>query len=101
MAFSKKVKERLKKDGRFKCCEMCGFQMPRLENCGLQAAHIVSEKDGGPDSADNSLVLCNNCADSFDRFIKPVLFKALALMDIKAPTGWEKSEGRRARGDSI
>jgi hypothetical protein len=101
MAFSKKVKDRLKKDGRFKCCEMCGFQMPRLENCGLQAAHIVSEKDDGADSPDNALVLCNNCADSFDRFIKPVLFKALELKGIKAPDGWKKSEGRQSKRDKI
>lgn len=101
MAFSPRVKRHLVKAKRFQCCEMCGFQTPRLANRGLQASHIVAEKDGGTDSPDNALVLCNNCAELFDRLIKPVLFKALDQMGIKAPRGWKTAEGRGAHKDSV
>jgi len=81
-------------------CEMCGFRIPALDNYGLQVAHIIAEADGGPNSAENALVLCHNCAETLDRFLKPKLYAALNFVGIKAPKGWRHAEGRRSKNDA-
>ena len=101
MSFSNKVWNQLDKEGRYQCCEMCGFQLPRLANRGLYAAHIISEKDKGKDHPDNALVLCPNCAQSFDTLVKPKIYKAFKLHGLKAPKSWEHAEGRRSAEDKI
>lgn len=101
MPFSNKVWKQLDKAGRYKGCEMCGFQMPSLANKGLVAAHIISEKDKGKDNQDNALVLCRNCAESFDTLVKPKIYKAFKLHGLRAPKSWEHAEGRRSAEDKI
>jgi hypothetical protein len=107
MAFGKSTIRQLKKDGRFDCCEFCGARIPRLENNGLQAAHVISDQFGGPDHPDNAIVLCNHCAEAFDRFLKAKIAKAFHYTNsirqttFSAPDDWPKAEGRRASGDVI
>jgi hypothetical protein len=107
MAFSKSTIKKLKKDGRFDCCEFCGACIPRLENKGLQASHIISDKCDGLDHPDNAIVLCNHCAEAFDRFLKGKIAKAFAYYNtlrqakLSAPSDWSNAEGRRATGDVI
>jgi len=103
MAFSDKVWRQLKKVGRYDCCEMCGFKMPLLANRGLEASHIVSENDGGKDHIDNAIVLCPNCAKSFDTLLKRKIYKAFKLHGkvYSAPKGWEHGEGRGSPDDKI
>jgi hypothetical protein len=102
--FSYKIKDQLKKAGRFECCEFCGFKCPRLENNGLHAAHIISDSSGGADHIDNALVLCPSCAEVFDRFTKAKIYKAFKLSKKKgikyvAPRDWLEGEGRRGDDD--
>jgi len=99
MPFREPVFRNLEKAGRWEGCEMCGFRIRALDNRGLQAAHIVSEADGGPNDADNALVLCYNCAEMLDRFLKPTLYKALKLVSIDPPKRWRHAEGRRSKRD--
>ena len=101
MPFSNKVWKQLREAGRYECCEMCGFKLPRLDNKGLVGAHIISENDGGKDHPDNALVLCRNCAESFDTVLKPKIYKAFNLHDMAAPKGWERGEGRTSLEDEI
>jgi 5-methylcytosine-specific restriction endonuclease McrA len=107
MAFSKSTIKKLKQNGRFDCCEFCGACIPRLENKGLQASHVVSDQCGGPDHPDNAIVLCNHCAEAFDRFLKAKIAKAFDHANsaqgtkFSAPNDWLKAEGRRATGDVI
>jgi hypothetical protein len=101
MPFSKKVCNQLDKAERYDCCEMCGFKLPLLENRGLTAAHIISENDEGKDDAANAVVLCRNCAESFDTLLKPKIYKAFKLHGLRAPKGWEFAEGRRSPKDKI
>jgi predicted restriction endonuclease len=82
-------------------CEMCGFRIPALENYGLQVAHIIAEADGGANEVENALVLCHNCAETLDRFLKPKLHTALKRVGLKAPKGWKFAEGRRAKNDDM
>ncbi len=101
MPFRQPVYKNLEKAGRWEeGCEMCGFRIPSLDSYGLQAAHIIAKADGGPNAAENALVLCYNCAESFDRFLKPKLHAALKLVGIAAPKGWEHAEGRRSKRDT-
>jgi len=100
MPFREPVFKHLAKARRWdEGCEMCGFKIPALDNFGLQVAHIISEADGGPNSADNALVLCNNCAETLDRFLKPKLHAALKMVNIDAPKRWRHAEGRRSKHD--
>ena len=101
MPFRQPVFKHLEKAKRWDYgCEMCGFRIPALDNSGLQVAHIIAEADGGPNSAENALVLCHNCAETLDRFLKPKLHAALNLVGIKAPKGWKHAEGRRSKNDA-
>lgn len=99
MPFREPVFRNLEKSGRWEGCEMCGFRVRALDNYGLQAAHIISDADCGPNAAENALVLCHNCAETLDRFLKPTLYKAVKLVGINAPKRWEHAEGRRAKRD--
>ena len=81
-------------------CEMCGFRIPALDNYGLQVAHIIAEADGGSNVMENALVLCHNCAETLDRFLKPKLQAALKLVGVDAPKGWKHAEGRRSKNDA-
>jgi hypothetical protein len=107
MPFSRPTKKKLRESGRFECCELCGSKTPRLDNKGLQATHIVSENQGGPDNPDNAIILCNSCAETFDRLLKAVIAKAFMCCNsnsytkYKAPSDWYKAEGRRAKKDNI
>ncbi|MGO9586385.1 MAG: HNH endonuclease [Limisphaerales bacterium] len=107
MAFSKSTIKKLKRDGRFDCCEFCGARIPRLENNGLQAAHVISDQNGGPDHPDNAIVLCHQCAEAFDRFLKAKIAKAFDHANstrqtaFSVPNDWLDAEGRRATGDVI
>lgn len=55
MAFSEAVKQSAKRKAHFKCC-IC--QRPSVS---LEAHHIISESDGGPDTEDNAAPLCPTC----------------------------------------
>jgi hypothetical protein len=107
MPFSRPTKKKLRETGRFECCELCGSKTPRLANKGLQAAHIVSANEGGLDHPDNAIVLCNRCAEAFDRLLKAAVAKAFMCCNskshtkYKAPQNWYKAEGRRAKRDDI
>jgi predicted restriction endonuclease len=106
-AFSRSVLDKLKKQQRFTACELCGGSIPRLKNRGLQAAHIVAEKDRGTDDEPNAIVLCHSCAEAFDRFLKAKIAKAFRHINQRSgtqfacPDGWEDGEGRRAKGDEV
>ena len=101
MPFSKRVCKQLDDAGRYECCEMCGFQLPSLSSRGLVAAHIIAEQDGGKEHMDNALVLCRNCAESFDTLLKPKIYKAFKLHDLSAPKGWKHAEGRGSPEDRL
>lgn len=107
MPFTAQTKRSLMAAGRYECCEFCGSKIPRLENNGLQAAHIVSDSSGGLDNPDNAVVLCHSCAEVFDRFLKAKIAKAFQLSNTQqgtsftAPPDWPTGEGRRSRGDDI
>lgn len=107
MPFSKRTKDRLRDIGRFDCCEFCCTCCPRLANNGLQAAHIVSDSSGGPDDPDNDVVLCHQCAEVFDRFLKAKIAKAVGLANQRngtqysVPPDWTTGEGRRSPQDEV
>ncbi len=103
------TKKSYRKNSRFECCEFCGFRIIALENKGLQISHIVSKTDGGDDSEDNVLFLCNNCAETLDRFIKIKIYKAFKHFNSKqlngkgfsVPDRWKEGEGRLAIKDKL
>jgi predicted restriction endonuclease len=100
MPFREPVFRQLQKAKRWdEGCEMCGFKIPALYNYGLQVSHIIAESDGGPNAVVNALVLCNNCAETLDRFLKPKMHAALKHVGIDAPKGWKQAEGRRSKHD--
>lgn len=77
-----------------KGCQICGIKLPGLNN-GLEFSHIVSKNDGGSDREINCLVLCPNCAYSFDYILKPALYNTLKeLKNGKVPKSWKDAEGR-------
>ena len=107
MPFSSSTKRTLKRQGRYECCELCGSKIPRLENNGLQAAHIISDSSGGLDKPENAVVLCHSCAEVFDRFLKAKIAKAFETSRSEhgtpyvTPPDWITGEGRRSKGDEI
>ena len=79
---------------------MCGFKIPLLKKRGLTASHIISKDDGGKDIIDNALVLCRNCAESFDTLLKPKIYEAFKQHELNAPPkGWQHAEGRGSPKD--
>jgi len=57
MAFSEKLKKKVKEKAGFKCC--------RCQSIGVDVHHIVPEVEGGPDIEENAAPLCPNCHDYY------------------------------------
>lgn len=55
MAFSRRIRERIRKRAWFACC-IC-----KSISLGLEIHHIVPQRDGGADSEDNAAPLCPSC----------------------------------------
>lgn len=57
MAFSEEIRIQVREKAAFKCC--------RCQSIGIEAHHIVPQKDGGPDIFENAAPLCPNCHSWF------------------------------------
>ena len=57
MGFSEELKVRIRKKAHHTCC-LC-------KSLGIEIHHIVSEKDGGPDTEDNAAPLCPSCHEIY------------------------------------
>ena len=57
MAFTEKLKQKVRKRAHFQCC--------RCKQIGVEVHHIVPEKDGGKDTEENAAPLCPNCHEMF------------------------------------
>ena len=53
MAFSQKIISEVIEKAAFKCC--------RCQSIGIEAHHIISQEDKGPDTFENAAPLCPNC----------------------------------------
>lgn len=53
MAFSLQTINQVKEKAAFRCC--------RCQSIGIEAHHIISQRDKGPDTFDNAAPLCPNC----------------------------------------
>ena len=58
MAFSEKIKLKVKKKAHYKCCVCQSYKF-------LHVHHIEPEEEGGPDTFDNAAPLCTDCHDTF------------------------------------
>lgn len=70
MAFSSKITKDVKEKAAFKCC--------RCQSIGVEVHHIISQKNGGPDTMDNAAPLCPNCHTSFGD--NPIKHKEITMM---------------------
>ncbi|MCL5114078.1 MAG: HNH endonuclease [Patescibacteria group bacterium] len=57
MAFNQQIIDKVKEKAAFRCC--------RCQEIGIEAHHILPQKDKGPDTFENAAPLCPNCHSYF------------------------------------
>ena len=74
-------------------CQFCGAK--ESDELKLQQAHIIAKAEPkSKNERENIMVLCPDCAHSFDYVIKPWVYRSLDMYyDGKVPDSWKDAEG--------
>lgn len=70
-------------------CFICGEENPNV----LESHHIIPRRHGGSDDRENIVRLCANCHRGIERMYDRRFYRQLGLLDRKAESEEESSEG--------